>query len=320
MKEEQDMPNKENRPYSLEGKQAFVTGASKGLGEQISLGLLKQGVHVIGTSRSGPPESFKTYIDQGHASYELGDLAQNNRQILEDINKKYGGYEIFINNAGAFSPDYFMRLDPDIIAREINLDLVVPLLLHRQWFELYNKLHPNVKVPELSVNICSISSFYAWPGGTAYQAAKTGLSASLAGLRSMEKYLEEEASEETKQKIGPVAQIHPRIVAIYPDNVDTGLIARAQQDSLYQVEGNSLPMEIVTDTILKAIEGKDNFGKFDDIAILVNPRDPQTQSELKGVYLAFIPPDNETHRPDFGDRILEKIAGEDVLIKRGVYK
>jgi NAD(P)-dependent dehydrogenase (short-subunit alcohol dehydrogenase family) len=312
------MPNKENSPYSLEGKQAFVTGASKGLGEQISLGLLKQGVHVIGNSRSGPPESFKPFIDQGQAFYEMGDLAQDNKQILEDIHSKHGGYEILVNNAGGFSPDYFMRLDPEIIAREISLDLVVPLLLHRQWFELYNKLHPDVKVPELSVNICSISSFYAWPGGTAYQAAKTGLSASLSGLRSMQKYLEERASEETKQKIGPVAQIQPRIVAIYPDNVATGLIARAQQDSLYVVEGDSLPMEMVTDTILKAIEGKGNFGKFDDIAILVNPKDPQTQSVLKGVYLAFIPPDNETHRPDFKARTLEKIADEDVLIKKAV--
>lgn len=316
MKKGEGMPGKEYSTYNLEGKQAFVTGASKGLGEQISLGLLNRGVHVIGNSRSGPPESFKPFIEMDKASYELGDLAQENKKILESIHNKYGGYEILVNNAGAFSPDYFMCLDPEIIAREINLDLVVPLLIHHQWLELYNKLYPNVKVPELSVNICSISSFYAWPGGTAYQAAKTGLSASLAGLRSMDTYLEEQASTKTKQKIGPVAQINPRIVAIYPDNVATGLIARAQKDSLYQVEGDLLPMEIVTDTIMKAIEGKDNFGKFDDIAILVNPRDPGTREELKGIYLAFIPPDAETHRPDFGSRILEKAAEENALIKQ----
>lgn len=310
------MSNMEQGNFNFENKNALVTGASKGLGEQIALELLQKGVHVIGTSRSGPPESFQPYIDGGQASYELGDLAQESERVLNDIHDKHKGYEIFVNNAGAFSPDYFSRLDEAKISGDIELDLVVPLLLHHGWFGLYNKLYPDVKPPELSVNICSISSFYAWPGGTAYQAAKTGLGAAIYGLRSMQQYLKEQAPDSVKEQIGPSANLNTRIVAIYPDNVATGLISKAQQSSLYEVGGDALPTSTVVDTVMKAIEGSGNFGKYDDIAILVNPNDPHTKQQLKGIYLAFIPVDSETHRPNFSDRILEKIADEDTLVKR----
>lgn len=309
------MSSIESGSFSYENKNALVTGASKGLGEQIAIELLQKGVNVIGTSRTGPPESFRPYIEQGQASYELGDLAQEGDKVISEIYEKHQGFEILVNNAGAFSPDYFTHLDAAKVQGDIELDLVVPLLLHKSWFGLYNKLHPNAKAPELSVNICSISSFYAWPGGTAYQAAKTGLSAAIAGLRSMQEHLNERATDDVKRQIGPSANLSTRFVAIYPDNVATGLIARAQHDSLYEVEGDALPTDIVVQTVLQAIEGQGKFRDYDDIAILVNPKDLQTRKQLRGVYLAFIPIDDETHRPDFGQRMLEKIADEDVLVK-----
>jgi NAD(P)-dependent dehydrogenase (short-subunit alcohol dehydrogenase family) len=305
----------DREPYDLEGKNALVTGASKGLGEQISRELVDKGVHVIGTSRSGPPESLQPDIERGAVSYELGDLSAEGDRILERIQEQQGGFEVFVNNAGAFSPDYFSQLESDTIAKEIGLDLETPLLLHHKWLELYNQNHPNGRKPELAVNICSISSFYAWPGGTAYQAAKSGMAAAVAGLRSMERYLATEASPEVKREIGPSADLETRIVAIYPDNVATGLIGRAQESSLYQVRGAALPTELVTDAVMKTIEGAGTFGEYDDVAILVNPKDPKTGRELKGAYLAFIPLDSETSRPDFGARVLEKVADEDSLVQ-----
>jgi NAD(P)-dependent dehydrogenase (short-subunit alcohol dehydrogenase family) len=300
----------------FEGKQAFVTGASKGLGEQIGLRLIERGVHVIGSSRSGPPDSYKQHIESGAADYKLGNIALEGSRIVQSVYEEQGGYEIFVNNAGAFSPDYFTRLDPETIERELTLDLVAPLLLHREWFGLYNEMYPNIRKPELSVNIASISSFYAWGGGTAYQAAKAGLSSAVAGLRAMTSHLNELKDDSIKKQLGPSSDLSPRFVSIYPDKIDTGLISHAQKNSLYKVSGDALPTEIVTDTVVKAIEGKGRFGEYDDIAILANPRSPGTTQELPGVYLAFIPTDEETGRPDFTKRMLEKIANENLLISR----
>lgn len=305
----------ENDGYNVSGKNVFVTGTSKGLGEQVGLRLLDLGAHVIGSSRSVPPDSWADSIAGGEADYEIGDLSDDWDRIVENIYEKHSGYEIYINNAGALSPDYFTLLEPSIIEREIKLDLIVPLLLHRQWFGLYNQRPSESRVPELSVNICSISSFYAWAGGTAYQAAKSGLSAALAGLRSMENYIENHASVEEKSKLGATADLKTRLVSIYPDNVDTGLLSRTQQDSLYRVKGDLLPSSVVTDVVIQAVQGVGKFGEYDDIAILANPNDPKTKRELKGIFLAFLPLDDETSRPNFGARILEQIGDEDMLIR-----
>jgi hypothetical protein len=131
----------------------------------------------------------------------------------------------------------------------------------------------------------------------------------------MEGYLHGEASVADKEALGAAAELSPRIIAIYPDNVDTGLLSKSAQGSLYTVKGDLLPTSIVADTVMKAIEGKGKFSEYDDIAILVNPKEPRTRKELKGVYLAFLPLDDETHRPDFGARWLEQIAEEDALVK-----
>jgi hypothetical protein len=190
------------------------------------------------------------------------------------------------------------------------------MLVHYDWLHLYDQQHPDAKPPELSVSIDSISGIYAWPGGNPYQVSTSGLKAHISGLRSQGSDLLERASEEVKSRIGPSADLTTRYVAIYPDNVDTGLLERAAKESLYAVQGDAMPPEIVGRTVMKTMEGKGDFGKYDDIAILVNPNDPKNHQPLKGVYLAYLPVDEETHQPDFSNRILEKIADEDVLVKR----
>lgn len=299
----------------LENKTAYITGASRGLGEGLASELVQRGVFVIGTSRSGPSDRVQEYIDNGRASYERADLALDRERVIQKIYEEHGGFEIFVNNAGALSTDFLIRLDPERIRHEIDLDLVLPILMHRQWLKLHSEREQS-KTPQLSVNICSVSSFYAWPGGTVYQASKTGLAASVWAMRSTQQYLREEAEMGVKDELGKLANLNVRFLAIYPDSIDTGMISKAQQDSLYRIRGDLLPQEVVVDVIVKAIEGRDDWGRYDDIAILANPTDPRTGKGLKGIYVAFLPLDPETQRPSFDRRILKRIAGEEKLIRR----
>lgn len=303
----------------FEGKTAFVTGASRGLGEGISLELIKRGAHVIGTSRSGPSEQLQAYIDRGQASYERADLSASDweevtQRLIEKIYSQHGGFEIFVNNAGALSTDYFSHDDPKKLAQEIILDLGVPILMHRHWLGEFNKRHESAKIPELSINICSVSSIYSWAGGTAYQVAKTGLSTFVSSFRVSQRSTHE-AGMETKAQLGPVADLNIRTVAIYPDSIATGMIAKAEQGSLYQIKGDLLPADVVVDVVMKSIDRVGSFGKYDDIAILANPTDPATGKRLRGVWAAFLPLDQETQRPAYNLRILQKIASETQLIK-----
>jgi 3-oxoacyl-[acyl-carrier protein] reductase len=300
------MSNAETANFNLENKNAFVTGTSHGLGEAIGLRLLEASVHVIGNSRRDPPESFKDYLSSGEADYEQGDLNENVQQIIKDIYDKHGGSEILVINAGVFSSKPFYEATDDEIDSIIDLNLKVPMKLTKHWYKLYDPNHKAPKKPELLVNIASISSFYAWGGGSAYQGAKTGLMASLASYRLTLDRLRRETQADA---------LSPRIIGIYPDNIATGLLEKDSEESSHVVEGDLLPVHIVVETVMKAIEGEGDYGRYDDIAILVNPREPETRKQLKGVYLAFLSPDDELHRPDFSARQLKQIYGQDVLIK-----
>ncbi len=299
----------------FEGKTALVTGASRSIGESIARDFISRGVFVIGASRSNPSEDLQKEINKGNASYEQSDLLTEAEKVIERIYDKWGGFEIFVNNAGVLSTDFLTRLEPERIANEIKLDLVLPILMHRQWLKQFSE-RDSVKTPQLSVNICSVSSLYAWPGGIPYQASKTGLAATVWAMRSAQKFLRASADKKTKAELGNQAELNIRYLAIYPDSVDTGMINKAEEQSLYKIHGDFLSQSTVVDVIMKAIEGDGDWGKYDDIAILANPNAPKDGKQLKGVYVAFLPMDQETQRPAFNRRVLKKIAGEEKLIKR----
>ncbi|HEX5395055.1 MAG TPA: SDR family oxidoreductase [Candidatus Saccharimonadales bacterium] len=292
--------------YDFAGKNALVTGTSHGMGEKIGQILLSEGVHVIGNSRSGPPESFADYIASGKADYEQGDLVLRAKQVIENIYKKHGGSEILVINAGMFSSKPFFEATDEEIDAIVDLNLKVPMKLFKHWYKLYDPNNEGAKKPELAVSIASISSFYAWESGSAYQGAKAGLMATLASYRSTLDRIRKESS---------TGALSPRIIGIYPDNVATGLLEKDSTESSYAVKGDLLPVDTVVNTVIDAIKGQGDFGRYDDVAILVNPREPETGAELKGAYLAFLPPDDETHRPDFSARQLVMVLDEDQLIK-----
>lgn len=94
---------------SLKGKNALITGSSRGIGQQIALGLAKLGCNVIVHGRT--PEScnktiellkeypVKVYVVYGELSEEL----QVNQLICQAMNLKLN-IDILYNNAGIMTP------------------------------------------------------------------------------------------------------------------------------------------------------------------------------------------------------------------------
>ena len=173
------MSTPEREPYNFEGKNALVTGASKGLGEQISRELVDRGVHVIGTSRSGPPESLQSDIERGAASYELGDLSAEGDRILEHIQEEHGGYEIFVNNAGAFFIAPALETSVEAFAETLAVNLTAPFAVVRALLPAMIKAGGGHVV-----TIGSIADRSTYPGNAAYAASKHGLRALHAVLRA----------------------------------------------------------------------------------------------------------------------------------------
>ncbi|QER40234.1 SDR family oxidoreductase [Acinetobacter suaedae] len=106
--------------FDLTGKIALVTGASRGIGEEIAKLLAEQGAHVIVSSRKiddcervaeeinakgGAAEAFACHVGK------MDDISI----IFEHIRNKHGRLDILVNNAAA-NPYFGHVLDTDLAA------------------------------------------------------------------------------------------------------------------------------------------------------------------------------------------------------------
>ncbi len=108
--------------FSLNGKIALVTGASKGIGRASALALAAQGAHVICVSRG------QKALDEVCAEIQsMGQSAESlvaDMSSIQDINEKIANLpkvDILVNNAGTNIPEPFVEVS------EQNFDHLVQL-------------------------------------------------------------------------------------------------------------------------------------------------------------------------------------------------
>jgi 2-deoxy-D-gluconate 3-dehydrogenase len=156
--------------FSLEGKVALVTGASRGLGQGMAVGLAEAGADVIGVGTSELRETRGKVEALGRKFYELkADLSQE-----ADVNKVVEGalayarkIDILVNNAGIIrrsEAENFSDQDwNDVIA--VNLNSV---------FKLCREIGKHM-LENGSGKIINIASMLSFQGGLrvpAYTASK----------------------------------------------------------------------------------------------------------------------------------------------------
>jgi len=93
-------------PYSLEGKYALVTGASKGVGKGIALELGRAGCHVAVNYRSDRPGAEDTVaqlVAMGRQAFavqaDVGIAAEVDR-MFQEVLRRFPKLDILVNNAG----------------------------------------------------------------------------------------------------------------------------------------------------------------------------------------------------------------------------
>lgn len=115
--------------FNLDGKIALVTGASRGIGEEIARLLAQQGAHVIVSSRKQDAcdKVAQAIRDNGGSASALachiGKL-EDIEAMLAHIVKQHGRLDILVNNAAA-NPYYGPIVDTDVEAFTKTVDVNV---------------------------------------------------------------------------------------------------------------------------------------------------------------------------------------------------
>ena len=97
--------------FSLDGKVALVTGASRGIGRAIATQLKELGAVVVGTATSEHgAEKIGEYLGEGNGLVLNVTNEESITSLFETIKAKHGAIDILVNNAGITRDNLFMRM------------------------------------------------------------------------------------------------------------------------------------------------------------------------------------------------------------------
>lgn len=169
--------------FDLSGKKALVTGASRGLGQQIAVGLANAGAAVICSSSrdNGCEQTLELIASNGGTAYQYGaDLSDTEavNNLAAQALKDHGGIDILVNVGGTIfrSPAVDFPYDQWQNVMKVNLDAS---------FLLAQAVAPNM-IKQGFGKIVNIASMLSYSGGMtvpAYTASKhavAGLTKALA--------------------------------------------------------------------------------------------------------------------------------------------
>jgi len=156
--------------FSLTGRVALVTGASRGLGFAMAKALAENGATVIVNARNGDElKSAAAKIGAEPLAFDVTD-ARAARAALEGIVARHGKLDILVNNAGIQHRRAVTDWEDDDFDRVINVNLSSCFRLAREAVRLMlPNRHGRI------INTGSIAAILARPTIHAYVAAKAGL-------------------------------------------------------------------------------------------------------------------------------------------------
>jgi 3-oxoacyl-[acyl-carrier protein] reductase len=208
----------------LAGKVAVVTGASKGIGASIAKHLAAEGAAVVvnySSSKNNAEEVVSEIKrDGGKAVAVKADMSKKAEidQLFAETKKNFGNLDILVNNAGIYDLLPLEQITEEHFHKLFNLNVLGLLLATQEAAKQFGPNGGNI------INISSVVSTLAPPGGSVYSATKAAVDAVTRSL----------AKELGPRKI--------RVNAINPGMIETeGLHATgiAESDFRKQVEAQT---------------------------------------------------------------------------------
>lgn len=159
----------------MKGQVALVTGASRGIGQAISLKLAAEGVFVIATatSEAGAEATVAAIVAQGGAAQAVRLDVTNSADVealFKSIVSEHGRLDILVNNAGVTKDGLMMRMKDSDWDSVLDTNLKGSFICLREASKIMTKARYG-----RVVNISSVVGEMGNPGQANYCASKAGL-------------------------------------------------------------------------------------------------------------------------------------------------
>ncbi|QBX56954.1 3-oxoacyl-ACP reductase [Nocardioides seonyuensis] len=156
----------------LEGKVALVTGASRGIGEQIARVLHRDGALVVGVDvpqAASELQALMREIDGDHLTLDIT-AKDAPQRIAHHLREKHGGVDVVVHNAGITRDKKLANMAEDRWSSVINVNLTAPERITRTLLD-EKVINDNGRV----IGVASIAGIAGNVGQTNYAASKAGV-------------------------------------------------------------------------------------------------------------------------------------------------
>ena len=197
----------------LEGKNAVITGGSRGIGKAIAITLARHGANIAFTDLSYDDMARSLEDEISGFGVKVKGYASNaakydeTQKTIDDIAKEFGSIDILVNNAGITKDTLLMRMTEEQWDAVINVNL-------KSVFN-FTKATQKYMLKQRSGSIINMSSVV----GVSGNAGQTNYSASKAGILGF-----------TKSVAKELGSRNVRCNAIAPGFIITDMTAKLPED------------------------------------------------------------------------------------------
>lgn len=156
----------------LEGKVALVTGASRGIGEQIARVLHRDGATVVGVDvpqAASELQALMKELDGDHLTLDITGKDAPQR-IAHHLKQKHGGVDVVVHNAGITRDKKLANMAEDRWDSVLAVNLIAPERITRELLD-QGVVNDNGRI----VGVASIAGIAGNVGQTNYAASKAGV-------------------------------------------------------------------------------------------------------------------------------------------------
>ena len=156
----------------LAGKVAFVTGASRGIGEEIARVLHRDGATVVGLDVPQAADQLQKVMKELDGDWLTLDITTKDapQRIARHLKEKHGGVDVVVHNAGVTLDKKLANQTPERFGKVLSINVAAPEKITAELLS-QGVINPNGRI----IGVSSMAGIAGNVGQTSYAASKAGV-------------------------------------------------------------------------------------------------------------------------------------------------